>query len=526
MSAARRGRDKSNQSKTPDGPRTRGRNATESESDDSTSSDLPLRALGTETDPEKKFDDAEETIEVISKEQVAGGLSFNENDIHKVSDVLVAKNNPRPYPQFSTRPVPMSELFQYGYLPLIDRVHYDELHREKSYLKTQKMALPDFRRISIHILASMHKEVLAGLACGDLAKRHCEGDSVLEELYGEPTSHENTNWLKNAEGESPCIYARTLVNQAGSPPTPEEKVQIVTILRQYLSRDEAYIDTASRIDAKLPRFSGRNSHTHEDIKNGIRAYLSADGCRIQTRVDRAELFCDAVENLCTSVNRLPIAYAAWYYIGWSIVPNDRIDQHDKGKSSYLMELLKRIAELLFPGRFHLDSFIVAYLASEEESSVAEVLLTGISAGYYDLGTGMCIHPAGQNNNSARMEGISKGNADRLWDRCREFREEETPYIENMEKHALKMEEGLKWHKEQEEKRRNELIELKRRVRDAMPDYKPVVERLAARIEDVKRRSKRLGAAGPILEAEFTKLHELAATNAAEIEGICSTKSPR
>lgn len=149
----------------------------------------------------------------------------------------------------------------------------------------------------------------------------------------------------------------------------------------------------------------------KDIVNGRHAYLSRDGDRIESRVHRAKVFCDAAEKLCISSN--PSKNAAWFYIGRSSIPGDRIDHHEEGKASFLLDLLARIADILFEGRFRIETFILAYLANEEESSLGEILLTGIASAYHDLGTGMCIYPAGMNNDSARMDNVTKAESSRI-----------------------------------------------------------------------------------------------------------------
>ncbi|KAJ4364721.1 hypothetical protein N0V83_009318 [Neocucurbitaria cava] len=380
-------------------------------------------------------------------------------------------------------------------------VHWDEMERNGSLIATQEIPLTTFRGVCLHILASMHIEVLSGLANGDLARQYALGDPVLETLYGTSTSKEITSWMKNGEDASPSLYGRTLVDQDGVPPTPEEKLKIVTILRQYLSCDEAYIDMALQIDERPSQSSSQYRNRKEDIVNGRHAYLSRDGGRVESRVHRARAFCDAAEKLCKSSN--PAKNVAWFYIGRSSVPGDRIDHHDEGKASFLMDLLARIADILFEGRFQIETFILAYLANEEESILGEILLTGIASAYHDLGTGMCIHPAGLNNNSARMDNVTKTESAKIWKRCVEFREQNTPYFANMERSFNNLKKESKLAEEWEAQRDREILELQKERDRLRPDYESLIKRIQEELDSIDE--ELLGGLGPCADTFIQRL---------------------
>jgi hypothetical protein len=149
---------------------------------------------------------------------------------------------------------------------------------------------------------------------GNLAKRYAQGNRVLVKVFGEPASSDNTTWMKNAEGTSPFLYGRTLVDNEDNPPSPDQKRAIVQLLRRYVSRDVKDIEISIEIDANPPE--GRKlASTRADIINGNHAFLVNEGQRIDARVARVNSFCHAVEAICNSLLQPELANAAWFYIG-------------------------------------------------------------------------------------------------------------------------------------------------------------------------------------------------------------------
>jgi hypothetical protein len=372
-------------------------------------------------------------------------------------------------PAMPVRIVPMPDFLKHGYLPLVDRVHCEELNRAHPVIAG--LPLSTFRRVCMPILASMHDEVLAGIVNGDLAQKHMQGDKVLVKLYGDSASSENTNWMKNAEGVSPALYCRTLVETTnGTPPSATQKTQIVQALRRYISREPRDVQFATEIDNKPPITRKRKSSTEEDIKNGLHVYLRNNGQRIEARVARIEAFCNAVEKICKSPLSSRLAKAAWFYIGYSLVPNDRIADHDSGRSSFLINLVTRICEVLFASAFTVETFILAYLASEKEAAIGEILLTGIALAYHQGGTGFCIHPAGTNNASARMDEINQREARDIWQQCQSFRLSDTPYIENMRRTNQWADQKAEMKNRESAEKKQNLLNLREECSQLRPDY--------------------------------------------------------
>jgi hypothetical protein len=415
--------------------------------------------------------------------------------------------------------VPWSDLLDSNYIPIIDHVHLEETNRKHTLIL--ETPLEKFRVVCARILSSMYDEVLKGLVDGNLAKRYAQGDKVLVKVFGEPASSENTTWMKNAEGTSPSLYGRTLVDKEGNPPRPDQKRAIVQLLRRYISRDFKDIDIALEIDAKPPD-RRKSPSTRDDIFNGNHTFLANQGQRIDARVARVNTFCDSAEAILRSPLKTKLANAAWFYIGWSMVPMDRLRSYDTGKSSFLLALVARVCEVLFPGKFRIENFILAYLASEEESAFGEILLTGIAGAYHQYGTGFCIHPAGMNNQSAMMDTLNQREAKRLWEACQTWREDNTPYFHN----RLRLNNAMRNKPDfvnnlaidLEAKRNPNLVEL-RAERDLLrPDYEALEKRLTDELEEMNEEmDDAMGDFAAVYRDELQRLLQQCREDAAEWE---------
>jgi hypothetical protein len=367
----------------------------------------------------------------------------------------------------------MSLRHEQGYLALIDQVYEDE--RNGGHSLMSNTSLETFRRVCVPIIASMHDEVLAGLVHGDLGKRHADGDKVLEELFGKSASRDNTAWMKNAEGATPTLYGRTLIDERGNPPTREAKLKIAYVLRRYVSRELEDISIAMQIDKKPPEHRRRDKITRDDVVHGNHAYLSNKSGRIDARVARIETFCSAVEQNCQIPLPDGLSNDAWFYIGWSMVPMDRLRAHDDGKTNFLIALVARIANILYPDTFHIESFILAYLATEEEIAYGGILLTGIASAYHQYGTGFCVHPAGMNNQSARLETSNVKDAKQIWDACQSWRKLHTPFIDNMNRLDAFLDKETKARAERVAKTKQTLLDLRREKDRLRPDFEATIK---------------------------------------------------
>ena len=281
----------------------------------------------------------------------------------------------------------MADLLESGYLALIDTIYHAELERDHPLIRDIQCI--EFRGHCLRLLASMSKDVLSGLVHGTLAKRHIDGAPSVVNV---PGSIDNLGQIPPSEQNLPCLYACALLDEHGNPPTPEEKLRIVSIMRHYIGDDPEHLDLTLHIDQEID--NKRKPTSKESTKRGHRAYLMMDLPGLKRRKWQIRRFCNAVKQLCKPPRPSNLAHMPWLCIEDSLLPIDQMKLQNEDQSGYLRKLVTRIAELEYSGRFHDKTFILARLASEEEILFGKLLLTGIASAYYDLGSGLCIHPVG------------------------------------------------------------------------------------------------------------------------------------
>jgi hypothetical protein len=369
----------------------------------------------------------------------------------------------------------MPKLYEKGYLALIDQVHEDETDRAHPLIT--KTSRAKFRRVCVSILASMHGEVLAGLVNGNLGKRWIEGDTNLEKLFGTSTSQHNTAWIKHAEGVSPALYGLSLIGADGSPPNGKHKLEIVHTLRRYISREAEDIDVSMAIDSEPPEHHRGTKSNRDDIAHGKHAYLTEDGQRIDARVVQIESFCNAVEQICNSPLPQRIRNGPWFYIRWSTEPMNRPDDCDDRDTSFLIGLVARIANVLFPRTFHIENFILAYLVTEEEGTYGEILLTAIASAYHGHGTGLCVQPAGLGTQSARMDEWTVKDARQMWNACKTWRDEHTPYNDNMRRLDAFLDERKARIEKLAAEKEKTILELEKQKDAVRPDFESAIKEI-------------------------------------------------
>jgi hypothetical protein len=82
---------------------------------------------------------------------------------------------------------------------------------------------------------------------------------------------------------------------------------------------------------------------------------------------------------------------------------------------------------------------LCYCAEEKEVAVAEVVLTLLARAWYSDGVGFGIHPPGLSVASSALSSRTMQAARQLWAECEDFRENQTPFEENMEYELLQIE---------------------------------------------------------------------------------------
>jgi hypothetical protein len=111
----------------------------------------------------------------------------------------------------------------------------------RNHILAQASTKSQWRRAMVLFLAAIPDEVLFGLIHGNLAQKHNKSKKDLLDAYGNPpssdhaSSSKNTDWYKNTKRVAPGHYVRFLVDRnTGLPPTPNELLQVISIMRQYI----------------------------------------------------------------------------------------------------------------------------------------------------------------------------------------------------------------------------------------------------------------------------------------------------
>lgn len=234
--------------------------------------------------------------------------------------------------------------------------------------------------------------------------------------------------MREAQGDAPVIYLIALVSRAngGEATTPRELRQVMRTLRRYVSGKAEWDKEAMAVDnAYLPRI------TRADIKAGHHYFLCKRraGVRRPVAARRGEVrrFCDALERRLNSLPKeaedKPLDKPL-QYIGYAFNYAKRMKQHMHGESSYFMHLVNNVCQVLFPGKFNLESCPICFLAEEDEVRSAELLLAMLADSFSGTGGGFNVHSPGLNNSSADMADVPLVVAKRFWQERRNFREDE------------------------------------------------------------------------------------------------------
>ena len=324
--------------------------------------------------------------------------------------------------------VPMADLLESGYLALIDRVYCDELERNDTLIKDTELSI--FRTHCINILASMSKEVLSGLANGDLAKRHMNGDFALVKLYGMPDSMEDTGEAGTSGQKLPCLYACALLDDHGDPPTPEQKLRIVSIMRRYIGDDPEDLEMIIQMDQKIIDSLRLFPPAVELAEDGYRAYLMPSMHGVDRRRWLVRRFCNGVKQLCKSPRLSILAETPWFDIRCSLVPIDETVNYKEDQTGFIGRLITGIAEIEYPGTFREKTFVLAHLADKEEIAFGQILLAGITTAHHYLGTGTYLEPNCLREDTCRA--VKYDDDKEYWPQCQTFRNGHTDYLANLE----------------------------------------------------------------------------------------------
>jgi len=276
---------------------------------------------------------------------------------------------------------------------------------------THDIGLCEFRNLSRNILWSMPEQVLRSIVSGNLA---VAAQAELADLFDE-----ESEWSLEGTVDAPAIYVVILADEQGLSPRPSELRQVVETLRRYVSDEHRDRDDVMTIDNAL----GGGRSTRQQIEQGHQRFLhkEVDGRRrrIRGRSDVVIQFCDALDERLHTIER-----AGWgdvplerplMYGGYALRYIYRVRQHDHGDSSFLMQLVRSVCQVLFPEKFNLRPFPVCFLAVDREVTIGELLFTQLANSFSWSGGGFNVHPPGINNSSVAGKGSD------FWNERREFR---------------------------------------------------------------------------------------------------------
>jgi hypothetical protein len=278
----------------------------------------------------------------------------------------------------------------------------------------------NFRQIGTEILCSIPTDVLSDLIFGNIASRAIKNGN--NSLFAA-----DTRWLQQSEINAPCVYVNLLMDKNGTH-IPRELMSILTVMRRYATvpkaDDDAAINEAVAVDNAFKMTGIKAERKH--IRAGRHRFLwkagksSKLGVRRTNRLTVLQQFCDGVTAQARLRHQptLPLQY-----FGYAFNFAKRAKSHQSGEgSSFLMQPLKHICEVLWPGVYRLMAYPVFFVCDSEEAKLGEVLLTLLGHGLAETGRGMAIHQPGINNASADMRGWDGSAMNNLWASCKEFRE--------------------------------------------------------------------------------------------------------
>tara|TARA_R110002003_G_scaffold206_4_gene15780 strand:- start:5761 stop:7359 length:1599 start_codon:yes stop_codon:yes gene_type:complete len=278
------------------------------------------------------------------------------------------------------------------------------------------------RMLGRNILWSMPPQVLECLVGDNLAARARTEDSLVD-LF-----HQDSDWMYESTTQAPIIYVLILANEDGCSLAASQLRKVIEVLRKYISNDHRDIDEVAAVDNALN--AGRSSQ--RQVEQGFQRFLhkTKHGRRtvVRGRQEIVEQFCEALERrldttVLAGMEDVPLTRPLMY-IGYALHFASRMEDHDHGESSVLIQLVRSVSRYLYGGEFELQSFPVCFLAEEDEVRLAELLLTQLANSFSWTGGGFNIHPPGMNNSSADLRDWEVGAAKDFWQQRRAFRSDQ------------------------------------------------------------------------------------------------------
>jgi hypothetical protein len=282
------------------------------------------------------------------------------------------------------------------------------------------MADAAFRLVGSNVLWSMPPRVVQALAGDNLAWQAMYVDNELRDLFDE-----ESEWMLESSSAAPVIYMLALVDDMGQSPSSANLRQVIAMLRQYISHDPQDDHVVLKVDNALR--GGRSSRSFVEL--GHHGYLgkTQDGGHgiVNGREAVVRQFCDALEKRLNALDRVVSAQIPLrrplMYIGYAFSYAKRMASHKRGDSSFLMQLVRSVARVLWGTEYDIEAFPICFLAEEDEVRLAELILTQIADSFSWTGGGFNAHPPGINNSSAELGGVAAEDVREFWQAREQFR---------------------------------------------------------------------------------------------------------
>lgn len=225
------------------------------------------------------------------------------------------------------------------------------------------------------ILISMDTRIIRSLIRGDLARQYRTSlniKKILDELWRQATV--------GKKRRQPIIYVQYIVNKNGTGLNKPQLLELIVHLREYCDKADARYPSPPFIVEVDKRGTAKGWHVTMN-RLGRRKYLNRTigFGSMDCRKIEIEKFCVALEKYLENEEhpeRFPLRY-----VGYTACAVGRFKSHRLHiDSSYLLNLIQAMSEVLFRDEFGLDQYVVALLTSAPQASIGEIGITRLTRG--------------------------------------------------------------------------------------------------------------------------------------------------
>lgn len=444
-----------------------------------------------EVDWEAEDDDEEDDDIISESEDTEAGDDMGTQMEHESQRYIDATQEPFSPDLLDSRELSnryAKALHDEGYTAVIKRVWEDEERTGHRTFKADDQTL--FWKTAIRVLASTQTCLINEIIAGNIARAYRHDAKIREVLEGN-----ERRWRTR----QPCVYQQILVDGNGDSPSATQVLEMVDYRRRYMT-DDAQLANAIDNAVGGPGISLARSAA------GFRRYLEMknDERPSHKKVKQLRRFCTNLEQWCQDVPEAEKDQALQRPLaefGYTNNPKVRFADHKAHrKSNYLMNATEAVCRLHYP-EFSIERYVIYYIWSSEQASVAEVLFHDLGGGYIHMGSGFSHFPAGKSVHS--VMGVDEA----LWTQWTNEAAEFSPVLANMRNEtqrirasgsgadeinaevvrlrARKAELEGQLERAKEDKRNREEEEL-RRMRDYRDNLEAVIRLLKERDERLQR----------------------------------------